>query len=231
MYGGQATSWYVNSVMELQRHCHDHDIGFAWQFLTSESLITRGRNSLAAAFMASDCTHHVSIDADIEFVPKDVMRLVNSGHDFTCGLYPMKIIDWPHVRDNIQQGMDLQQVTQDTSPSICNFIDNAHAGMNPRPVSRCGTGFMCVTRRVFEVLENRVPTYRGNRPGEMQTIYHEFFATAIDSKTQTLLSEDYYFCDLWRAAGGEIWAYQDIDLNHVGLHVFKNRTKYLMPPP
>lgn len=231
MYGGHASAHYVDSILRLQRECMQQGIKLSWSFLTTESLITRGRNNLAAAFLASDCSHHVSIDADIEFQARDVLRLVHSGLDFTCGLYPMKMIDWNRVKHNMLENMPMEQIVADTSPSVCNFISSDHGNENPVRVSRCGTGFMCLTRKVFETLQNTVPTYLGNRPGEVNKIFYEFFDTAVDPHTRHLLSEDYYFCDLWRKHGGDIWAFLDINLRHIGMHEYCNTTKYLMPRP
>jgi hypothetical protein len=83
---------------------------------------------------------------------------------------------------------------------------------------------MLIKRRVFEILEEHVPTYRTStakdKDGEyLKPLTREFFATSIDS-TGALLSEDYHFCELWKKHGGKIYANPFIKLNHVGTYVY-----------
>ena len=42
----------------------------------------------------------------------------------------------------------------------------------------------------------------------------------IDGKSR-YLSEDYYFCHLWRELGGEIWSDLAAPLTHFGNHEFQ----------
>jgi len=174
------------------------------------------------------------IDSDIAFQPQDVLRLVDTGLDIVCGLYPMKYIDWDHVRQNILNNKSREQVESDTSPAICNLTNPSAAigGINGVvEVRESGTGFMCVRRRVFQDMIPHVPHYRGNRPGELETEFYDFFGTSIDPETGTLLSEDYHFCHVWRRLGGKIHAITDINLQHIGDYVYSNSTKYVMPDP
>ena len=38
--------------------------------------------------------------------------------------------------------------------------------------------------------------------------------------TKRYLSEDYYFCALWKQCGGEIWADISSELKHIGIKVY-----------
>jgi hypothetical protein len=49
----------------------------------------------------------------------------------------------------------------------------------------------------------------------------EFFACAIDPPTNTLMSEDYYFCDLWRRNGGQVFVAPWVQLGHMGSYTFE----------
>jgi hypothetical protein len=88
-----------------------------------------------------------------------------------------------------------------------------------------GTGFMLIKRGVFDHLAPHVPTFRVSsfqnpETGEYaQPEVKEYFATSIDV-SGALLSEDYHFCELFRAHGGQIHAHPFIKLNHVGTYVF-----------
>lgn len=232
MYGGKASALYVHSLLMLQNLCVDQNVDLTWRFLTTESLITRGRNCLVNDFLQSDCQHFMSIDADIGFAAGDVLDLVNSGLDIVCGLYPMKFIDWSRVQERILSGSDVSTVFQDCSPAVCNWLaDTAGPGEHENlvEIQEAGTGFMCVKRSVFEIMQPHVPWYRGNRPEELNTKIYEFFATSIDPQSEVLLSEDYHFCHLWRKLGGKVHAKLDINLTHIGDFAYQNQTKYLQP--
>ena len=57
---------------------------------------------------------------------------------------------------------------------------------------------------------------------------YEFFAVAIEPETQTLLSEDYYFCKHARNHGIKVWGAPWVNFAHVGTYAFEGR---LTPVP
>jgi hypothetical protein len=47
------------------------------------------------------------------------------------------------------------------------------------------------------------------------------FECAIDPQSGAYLSEDYAFCDRWRALGGEIWLDLHSRLTHAGMSYYE----------
>jgi hypothetical protein len=90
-------------------------------------------------------------------------------------------------------------------------------------VKDIGTGFMLIQRKVFDTLMYKFPDlkYKNNVAGyhkdEYIDFFYNFFAIEIDPETRVLLSEDYYFCKMWRELGGDLWLDLGINLNHTGL--------------
>ena len=98
----------------------------------------------------------------------------------------------------------------------------------PVEVQNMGTGFLLIKREVFDKLKPTVPSYSndvadlGNTIGAKEVI-HEYFATSIEESTNRLLSEDYHFCSIYRALGGQIWAAPWVVLSHIGTYAFEGR--------
>ena len=67
-YGGQIHAEFAQSLLKLVSELKKNEIEHTVEFLTSESLISRGRNSLVAKFYAESIyTHLLFLDADLIF--------------------------------------------------------------------------------------------------------------------------------------------------------------------
>jgi hypothetical protein len=226
MYGGMCTGHYLNGILSLSKRMADLRVPLYYGYLINESLITRARNELARLFLEKGLDYLMFIDADIQFTGQDVAALMAADRDIVCGIYPKKEVDWDRVNRAAKDG---ETNLQDFAGA---FVMNFNSGQPSAEsdsdgvieVRHGGTGFMLIKRRVFEILKDRVPTYRTSTVkdanGEyLKPLTHEFFATSIDS-TGALLSEDYHFCELWKKYGGKIYANPFIKLSHVGTYVY-----------
>ena len=93
MYGGMCTGFYTQSLLMMQQVFGQNNIHSAISFVFNESLIQRARNSLAHAFLKTDCTHLLFIDADLRFDGAGVYKMIESDKDIICGIYPKKEIE------------------------------------------------------------------------------------------------------------------------------------------
>lgn len=226
MYGGMCTGAYVQGLLFTMRKMAEVGVNVAWCQITNESLITRARNELTRIFLESEHDYLMFIDADIGFDGEAILQLMAADKDVACGIYPKKEINWDSVKRAAQAG---QSDLEDYGGA---FVFNMIGGGNVEtdesgcfPVRHGGTGFMLIKRGVFEHLKPHVPTYRTSsfqnpETGEyIKPLTHEFFATSID-KTGALLSEDYHFCELVRAHGGDVYAHPFIRLTHTGTYTY-----------
>lgn len=227
MYGGACCGGYTLSMMRLivELPLHGIDVGYGW--IQNESLIMRARNTLAHEFLkASECTHLMWIDADISFRADDIVRMVRANKNIICGIYPKKNIRWDNVAKAAREGVDEALLKYYTGDFVVNLKGGAAETVakvdEACEIDNGGTGFMLVRREVFETLADRVPWYIDK--GRSLEKVPVFFDTSVDEKNE-LLSEDYHFCTIARAAGYRVWAAPWVVCTHTGTYDFVGRMK------
>jgi hypothetical protein len=232
MYGGQCFGFFCQSMMMLQSAVQQRGWHMASSFMFNESLIERARNSLAHAFMKTDCTHLLFIDADIRFDAGQVLAMFDADKDVICGIYPKKEVNWQAVSDAVKNGVPNDQLKHHTGSWVINlagYQGSVTVPQNePLEIWAGGTGMMLIKRSVFEKLSTIVPSYRNdvvdlsgtNQPREE---IKQYFACSIEPGTERLLSEDYHFCRVWRESGGKIYAAPWMTLGHIGSYLFEGQ--------
>jgi hypothetical protein len=230
MYGGNATGLYVKSCLDLQTFLMHHGIECRFSFLFNESLITRARNYLVDEFLRSGYTHLLFLDSDIEFDPNDVLALIALNKDIIGAPYPKKSINWNSIKaavakdPNINAG-SLEQLVGD-------YVFNPIPGTKefkvtePLEVMEIGTGYMLIKREVFAKFKEEYPhlRYKPDHVGQANfdgsRYIHAYFDTVIDPASHRYLSEDYMFCQYWRAIGGQVWLCPWMRTKHIGSFAF-----------
>jgi len=213
-YGGMVNEGFFISMLKFMAAANRLGLNFTVDTMVNESLIPRGRNSLVAKFLAFEpkSTHLMFIDADIGFEPEEVIKLVLANKDVAGGLYPKKALPIQYV---------------------VNKIPNSQKEGNLVEVANLGTGFMLIKREVIEnIIRQRPDLHYQDAIGldpKFDPYKYALFDTLIDPITKEYLSEDYYFCKLWREMGGNIWADLSIRLDHCGYFKFAGDATQLVP--
>lgn len=222
-YGALVTEPYFKSMLQLALAFQRHNLPLEIQTWSGDSLVTRARNGCVARFLANPaCTHLLFIDADIQFDPAVVVRMLELDKDVLCGIYPKKgyVFDWLDevLRDRREVPTALLDYPMNLDPACIVDgqldIENGCVRVLDAP-----TGFMMIRRRVFEAMIQAWPElhYRDNVLGDPGVRdYYALFEPMIDPETRYYLSEDFGFCRRWRQLGGEIWADLTIRLGHTG---------------
>ena len=190
--------------------------------MENESLIPRGRCVAVGRFMqlpsAKDFTHFMFIDADVEFQPESVLRLLFSGHDVSVGCYPKKYVNFEGAKNEIVQGGDrpLEMASADLVVNLGKAsapVINGFAEILDGP-----TGFMMIKREVFEKMEKHYPELhcKNDHANKDFDFYPAIFDCMICPITKRYLSEDYAFCRRWQQVGGKIYGDTQTVLGHVG---------------
>lgn len=195
---------FVNSLLRFHGdQAIKHNITLDFQL--GDSLVNRARNSLTRRFLESHCTHLLFIDSDLVFSTEQVNKILDHDVDIVAGVYCKK-----------QEGP--VQV-------VCNANKNV---MEAGPDGLCevkyvGTGFMCISRRVFEVMiekwgeemwylldpEHKVKEYDFWHVGAYD------FGEGVTPRRR-FLSEDWWFCQKAIDAGLKIFLDLSVILKHSG---------------
>jgi hypothetical protein len=221
MYGGMCTSEYTQSMLALKDACNKSNIEMTGIFLGNESLIQRARNTVAHYFLQSTADYLMFIDADQKFLANDIAKMIKADKGVIAGCVPMKGIDWKRVRQGaVLNHPDLSKLTGifNVEPLEGHSMTDVNL---PFQVKHVGTGFMLIHRDVFKKLEPTVGWYYGKtHQNNKEKIYNFFQVNNIDN---VLLSEDYFFCHMYRQHGGEIWAAPWCELGHFGSYLFSGQ--------
>jgi hypothetical protein len=221
MYGGMCSGEYTKAILALKQEIEKEGWGLSTAFIYNESLINRARNDLTKLFLESDSTHLLFIDADIYFNAKDIIRLVKEDKHIIGGLYPLKKIDWGKVRSAVLAG------NPEFYKNGFNYVftqknENDFIKSNEvQEVSGLGTGYMLIKREVFDIID--AEKYTNNSlmfKNSVDKTTKNFFSLEIDEETNTLLSEDYYFCKSWTKTGGKVYLAPYAVAKHIGMYEF-----------
>lgn len=215
-YGGQMHSACTMSLLHLQIECAKNNIVVAFDFLMNESLIPRARNTLVYDFMQTAYTHLLFVDSDIQFDPLDVIKMIKADKDIIGGAYAKKEILWNNIASCVKKGKDIDSLKYNTSDFVFTLVEPG-ALNNPvipdtAEVKCVGTGLMLIKRNVFTKIKENHPlrTYMYNTNKH----YSYFDCTILNNE---YLSEDYFFCQLWRNLGGKVHVATWTKTSHYGV--------------
>jgi len=225
MYGGMCTSEYTDSLLKLSESCNKSDVKLTTIFLGNESLIQRGRNTIAHHFMnLPDATHLLFIDADIKFRVEDIVKMIKADKELIIGPVALKGYNWEEIRMAALAGDDDIGRTGgvfniNTLPGI--EMENEET---PFEIEHGGNAFMLIRRDCLQALEPQTPIYtNGGRSLPDGVEIKDYFRVEINKDTNHLLSEDYFFCHSYRQIGGKVWCAPWVETGHFGSHLFNGK--------
>ncbi|KTE22588.1 hypothetical protein ATE67_01200 [Sphingopyxis sp. H050] len=232
--GAQGT--YVRAALDLALRAQAIGLPVRFEFILYQPSITRARNTLAAMFLGSDCTHMLFVDADIDFSPDDIFSMIRAmDAKPECGVlgaaYPRRIVNWQNVARAVEAGLaknnpaDLERYAGDFALHFQN-PGQSFKMTDLVELSRLGTAMMLIRRDVLEGMRSTFAelVYRPD-PAERQAhgvgdLEPAFFCPLIEPESHALLSDDYAFCRRVRDAGFRIWLAPWVRTTHAGPTVF-----------
>ena len=181
--------------------------------IVKSSLVNHARNLATCGFLNSDCSHMLFIDADVEFEPEAIFRMLVTQKDIICTPYRIKLQDTTKVKYAVDYG-DEKKIP--VSPGEIVEVEQGPAGL------------MLIHRKVFEKLMKDYPEMKINFHGGLTQALdgrhmYNFWDTTFDSKKGIWKGEDLSFCDLARKAGFKIYANLASETIHYGTWGWKGK--------
>lgn len=169
-------------------------IGWELAIYSGNCHVDSSRNRLARDFLKSDCTDYMSLDADVAWVPRDLIELLGYDRDVVAGVYPKK-----HGDDTYPLLMFDGEIWSDKDGLI--------------EVKGVPTGFLRIRRQVLQRLADESVHYNARNEAQDGAMALIFERQVIDG---TLWGGDYVFCRKARTAGFKIYIAPEMRFEHSG---------------
>ena len=186
----------INTMLSVTRLVKEFTkAGLEWQIETVKSpYVSKARNALTALFLRSKYDYLLFIDADVEFNPEAVIRMLVTKKDIILTPYRVKF----------------PQDVNFTKYSV-SFPDDKNVTILPGDlveISEGPAGLMLIHRKVFEFLMDSCPRLKIQHPfkKESDPYLYNFWDTTFDMDQGLWRGEDISFCRLARDYGFKIYA-------------------------
>ena len=184
------------------------------------SLVTHGRNLLTCGFLDSGFDYMLFVDADVEFTPEAVARMLVPKKDIICTPYRVK-------EEKVKYAVKFK----DSNDIRIEPFDLVEIDEGP-------AGLMMIKRVVFERLMDKRPDLKinfdvatrtkmnkeiGAMEDAIDRYMYNFWDTTFGLDTGEWKGEDLSFCALARGAGFKIYANLDSGTTHHGSYGWKGK--------
>lgn len=223
VFGGCSYS-YVQGMFDLGHACSHFGIDVGYRQMCNLPYISIARNKLANDFLETDYTHFMFIDQDVGFNAHLVFELIKQDKDVVTGTYPLKNIHWNNVAKAVKDGVEPENLEQESAIHIFQPVDQSKKVSNAElvEVNFSGTGFMLIKRKVFETLAPLTERYFEVTGQEnTRTEYIDFFGHA--KVNNEFWGEDVSFCMRVRNAGMKVYVAPWVQCSHQGGYHFNEK--------
>jgi hypothetical protein len=187
----------LTSIVQSVNDCAAVGIPVTLKCWAGDSLLPHARNALLAAFLETDCTDLVFVDADISWEPGSLVRLLKHDVDLVAGAYRYK---------------------RDEEAYPVNWLDKPELWSDPKTglleVRHVPMGFTRMSRAMVQKMTDHFPdkAYRHQSAPDLdcRCLFDLQFSDGM------FFGEDYVFCERWRGMGGNVWLDPELSITHHG---------------
>ncbi len=199
---------FLHASERMVHDLHANGINVTSLLTPGDSLVMRGRHTIMHDFLKSEATHLLFCDADIVPCDPSVVRaMLATGHEIIGGACPFR-------GETGQVVCNIRQVDKDRKAIDTDDTSSAR-------VNEVGTGFLLMARTALVAMCERYPElmYFADLPNAYGEPMWALFDTKIVNRR--FLSEDYFFCQLWRDMGESVYVYVPFEAEHWGRKGFR----------
>lgn len=189
-YDGKVDVWYTNSLINTIKIASHFDCVVFPVFMAYDALVQRARNDLVSLAIEEDFDEIIFIDADIEWHPEWVFKLLS---------YDVDVVGAPVVKKSDYAAFNIKALSENME-----IEENGLA-----EIECIGTGFLRVSRNALEKVWKTSKKYK-NEGRECRMVFD------VQIVNGDLVSEDNVFCQKWRKLGGKVYADVNMTCNHIG---------------
>lgn len=177
-----------------------------YNILANCPYLYHARNCACKTAIVNDYDYLLFLDSDVIFTEDSISKLILNDKDVCVGGYPHKV--------------------DETSFVFSTLPDEKIDENGLLKLQYAGTGFMLIKVEILKKMYHKVKEYiycsatgiNENEDGE--EYYRAFFDFEYNLDSR-LISEDYFFCKLWRTKfGGDVFLDTNLNLAHEGNKVY-----------
>ncbi len=168
-----------------------------WSVIMQDAMLARARNSIVRAFLDSDSSRLVFIDADTVFTYEDIRSLVETDRDVVAAEVSRK------------SGTGLTNVVR---------LEGGKEDGAWYEAAFAGTGFMSISRKCLESMYKEYTEYNYRHTPD-GPVHCALFDTGV--MAGQYVGEDLAFCLKWRKMGGRVWVHSGLDIGHIGTYDYR----------
>lgn len=195
---GQVDAYYANALFYTERLCTSLGIDLRPIIITGEASLPSARNELVAMALREDCDDLIFIDADQDWKPEYVPKLL--GYPVDC------------VGAAIQKKTGAEECYNVRAPQgPLSFKRDRELGLWTAPEMCLGTGFLRLSRAAMQALWDGSEPYmvaHGREPSRWIFDYRPV--------NGVLVGEDTFACVKLQALGVETWLDPTMVVGHLG---------------
>jgi hypothetical protein len=225
----------VVTLNALTEAMNDRGVAYRTLLLPGISLLELARARVASAFLQNHATHLLMVDADMEFAPDVVMRMLDADVDLIGVSAPMKQLDLDKMRAAVlAERSNWRTAGMETTAALGEKFEVVRGAA--KVVDGVGTGLLLAKRTVIQRVHDAHPElmFRNTNPGAVKKgVEAEHICLMFRSgiRDGVYYGEDIGFCRLWRELGGEVHVLVDADIGHHGSYCYRANLDDIYDPP
>jgi len=219
-FDGTVTLGYLTSMMRTTRVLDERGIKWEHATIGGDPYLAKVRNALVSAALQQfpDMTDLFFLDADLDWDPQAVLKLLDHPSEVAAAIYPKKMDAPDFPCELVYEGAEIV----DGKPVGGSMVEK-DGWYKARKVP---TGFLRIKRQVLEAMASVSGRYKdGTNGGALcWNIFEMGYSPdkeAVDGLGEWW-GEDYAWCEKYVRGGGEIWVWPDAEFGHRGPKTWRN---------